>query len=200
MGVLKDLAMRTRSCRRFREDVPVERDTLLSLVDLARLAPSGGDRQALKYALSHETQSNHLIFPHLTWAVRSGRDSGPAEGERPSAYILVLCDHAAAPNCGCDHGFACQNICLGATERGLGSCAIGSIQRGPLALALGLPERFEILLVIALGLPLERFAVDPAPAGSELRHWWDDAGVHHVPKRTIEELIVTLASDPPSGR
>lgn len=190
--MLKDLMVRTRSCRRFREDVPVARQTLLDLVDLAGIAPSGADRQALKYCLSDDRDTNALVFPHLSWTGNVAGWSGPAAGERPAAYILILCDHDLSPSCGCDHGFAAQAILLGATERGLGCCVIGSIRRGPLREALGLAERFEILVVIALGRPKESFVVDTAAPGGELRHWVDELGVHHVPKRALADIIVDI--------
>ena len=45
---------------------------------------------------------------------------------------------------------------LGATECGLGGCMIGAIDRQGLREALEVPERYEILLVLALGFGLRR--------------------------------------------
>ena len=42
--MLKDLILQNRSYRRFRENVPIERETLRALVDLARLSPSAAKR------------------------------------------------------------------------------------------------------------------------------------------------------------
>ena len=83
-----------------------------------------------------------------------------------------------------------ESILLGATEKGLGGCMIGSVQRVVLQRELGLAENFHILLVIALGKPKESVVIDPLPANGDVTYWRDEKGVHHVPKRSLEELIV----------
>ena len=65
---IRDLILRNRSYRRFRQEVPVEMETLRELVDLARLSASAGNLQPLKYILAHDPQKNALIFSHLGWA------------------------------------------------------------------------------------------------------------------------------------
>jgi nitroreductase len=180
----------SRSVRRFREDSPVERRTLEELVGLARLSPSGGNRQALKFVLSWERERNVKIYPHLSWAGYIKDWDGPAEGERPTAYIVILGDTEVSGSFGTDHGIAAQSMMLGAAARGLGGCIIGSIDRGALAEGLSLPERYEILLVIALGVPAERVEIDAVTDRSGIRYWRDEGGVHHVPKRDLADMIV----------
>jgi nitroreductase len=107
---------RARSIRRFRENDPVGRDTLEHLVDLARLAASGGNKQPLKYLLSCTPETNRSIFDLLTWAAYLKEWKGPEAGERPAAYIVVLGDRALASSFGCDHGIASQSILLGAAH------------------------------------------------------------------------------------
>jgi nitroreductase len=124
--MVKNLIVRDRSYRRFHQEVAIELETLKELVDLARLSPSAGNLQPLKYILSCDLRMNDLIFQHIAWA-------GPCEGERPSAYIIILGDTEISQSFGCDHGIAAQSILLGTTEKGLGGCIIGSIQRQRLA-------------------------------------------------------------------
>jgi len=188
--MLEELALRCRSYRRFCEDEPVSLETLRELVDLARLAPSGANRQPLKYMLANEPQKNGLIFPCLSWATYLTGWRGPGEGEKPPAYIIVLGDRQVAPSVGYDHGFATQNILLGAVEAGLGGCVIGSVQREKLREALAIPERYEILHVIALGKPKETVVVEEVGPSGDVKYWRDEAGVHHVPKRKLEDIIV----------
>jgi len=188
--MLADLVRETRTHRRFKEDRPVSRETLLELVDLARLAASGNNRQPLKYMLSWEPERNGLIFQHLAWARNLPDWPGPAPGERPAAYIIVLGDHEVSGSFGCDHGIASQNIMLGATEKGLRGCMIGSVNRKALQAALAIPERYEILLVLALGVPGETVVIDPLPETGETSYWRDGRSVHHVPKRPLEDVIV----------
>lgn len=188
--MLKDLITRSRSYRRFYQDQPVDMQTLRELVDLARLSPSGANLQPLKYFLSCDPEQNALIFQHLAWAGYLKEWPGPEEGERPSAYIIILGDTSISKTFGCDHGIAAQSIMLGAAERGLGGCLIGSVQRQELLQALNIPQGFEILLVLALGKPKEQVVVEPLGESGSVRYWRDEAQVHHVPKRHLDDLIL----------
>jgi len=188
-GSFRSLVEGSRSVRRFREDRPVSRDTLEGLVDLARLAPSGANRQPLKFMLSFEPERNALIFPHLAWAGYLKDWDGPAEGERPAAYIVILGDREVSGTFGTDHGIAAQTIMLGAAASSLAGCIIGAVDRPALAAALGIPERYEILYVIALGHPAEKVVLEEATEETGIRYWRSEDGVHHVPKRPLSEII-----------
>jgi len=188
--MLRDLILKNRSYRRFYQDYAVSRATLEELIDLARLSASGGNRQPLKYILSCEPEKNALIFPHLAWAGYLTDWPGPAEGERPSAYIVILGDKTISESFGCDHGIAAQSIMLGATEKGLGGCMIGSIDTEGLRKALNIPSHLEILLVLALGKPKETVTIEKVDASSSIKYWRDFKGVHHVPKRMLDDIIV----------
>ena len=190
--MLRELVQRNRSYRRFYEEVRIELETLRELVDLARLSASGGNRQPLKYFLSVDLSTNEKIFRTLTWAVYLRNWRGPAEGERPAAYIIVLGDTRITTSVGCDHGIACQSILLGAVERGLGGCIVGSIKRDELRSALNIPEHFDILLAIALGKPKDTVMLEPLGPDGDIRYWRDEDGVHHVPKRSLDDLVVGI--------
>lgn len=187
---LKELVRNNRSYRRFYQDVPISQETLRKLVDLARLSASGSNAQPLKFILSCDPQKNALIFPHLGWAGYLKDWGGPTEGERPSGYIVILGDKSIRQHFGCDHGIAAQSILLGATEMGLGGCIIGSIQKGEIMRALKIPEHCEILLVIALGKPKEKVQIEAVNEAGDIRYWRDAQGVHHVPKRSLDEIIL----------
>ena len=188
--MLKDLILKTRSYRRFHQDYVITRETLRELIDLARLTGSGGNLQPLKYILSCEPKRNDSIFTYLAWA-RYLRDwEGPNEGERPSAYIIMLGDTEVTRTFGYDPGIASQSILLGAVERGLGGCMIGSIQREKLREALTILTRYEILLVLALGKPKEKVVIETMESNGDTKYWRDSEDVHHVPKRRLEDIIL----------
>ena len=168
----------------------MDRHTLEELVDLARLSGSAANRQPLKFILSCDPARNALIFAQLAWAGYLTDWPGPVEGERPSAYIVMLGDKDISPSFGCDHGIAAQSILLGAVERGLGGCMIGSIQRDRLRETLRIDGRFEILLVLALGTPKETVVIEPLAPSGDIKYWRDAAGVHHVPKRALADLLI----------
>ena len=189
-GMLKDLVLTCRSYRRYYEDNALDEETLRELVDLARLASSGHNAQPLKYLLSWEPKKNALIFPHLTWAAYLKDWPGPSEGERPSAYIIVLGDTEIRKSFTFDQGIAAQNILLGAREKGLGGCILAAINRDGLRKDLGIADRYEILFVLALGMPKEKVVLEVLEPGGDVRYWRDAEGVHHVPKRRLEDIIV----------
>lgn len=188
--MMRELIMKNRSYRRFDEGHAVDEGLLRELVDHARLSASAANLQPLKYILSSTPKKNAVIFPHLGWAAYLKDWPGPDQGQRPSAYIVVLGDTTVAKTFGCDHGIAAQSILLGASERGLGGCMIASIKRNQLREALNIPKKLEILLVIALGKPAEEVRVEELEPGASVEYWRDEAGVHHVPKRRLDDIIL----------
>ena len=187
---LTDLIKDNRSCRRFYQDHAVTPETLKELVNLGRLSASGANLQPLKYILSCDPSKNAEIFSCLTWAGYLKDWPGPAEGERPSAYVVMLGDKRICDNAGCDHGIAAQSILLGAREQGLGGCMLGGINREALRDILAIPARCQILLVLAIGKPKERVELESVDADGSIRYWRDAEGVHHVPKRKLEDIII----------
>jgi nitroreductase len=193
--MLHGLVRKNRSYRRFVESVKINTETLRDWIDLARLSASGANAQALKFVISNEPATNAKIFPTLSWAGYLKDWNGPVEGERPSAYIIILLDTRVRKDAGCDHGIAAQSIMLGAVEKDFGGCMLGSIRRQELSDALGLPPHFEILLVLALGRPAETVRLESVGEDGDIKYWRDDEDVHHVPKRKLDELIVEVEPD-----
>lgn len=186
----KELVSTNRSRRRFYQAHSIPRETLVELVDLARLSASGMNRQPLKYILSSDAELNARIFPLLSWAGYLKDWPGPIEGERPSAYIIILGDTTISAAFGIDHGIAAQSILLGATEKGLGGCIIASVKHDLLRQVMGITKDYAILLVLALGKPKEQVVVEAVRSDGDIRYWRDANGIHHVPKRSLEEIIL----------
>jgi len=188
--MLRELIEKNRSYRRFNQAHKIERSTLVELVELARLSASGANIQPLKFIVSAESDKNERIFECLAWAGYLRDWPGPADGERPSAYIIILGDTNIRKVFGCDHGIAAQSILLGAVEKGLGGCMLASIQKEKLAESLNIPNEYEILLVIAIGETAEKVVIENADTAGDIKYWRDENDVHHVPKRGIDELII----------
>jgi nitroreductase len=188
----KELVKKNRSYRRFYQDYKIGLEILKELAGLTRFTPSAANRQPLRFILSNNPEKNALIFRHLAWAAYLAGWNGPDEGERPSAYIVVLNDSNISKTIGCDYGIAAQTMLLGATEKGLGGCMIASIKKEELKQALNIPDNYEILLAVALGRPKEIVVIDDLAPSGDVRYWRDEQKVHHVPKRTLDELILNL--------
>lgn len=188
---LKELIFKTRSYRRFNESYRIDEKTIESLIDLARLSASGANKQPLKYLYFNSVKDCEKIFPYLAWAGYLTEWPGPDKGERPAGYIIMLGDRSISDIFGIDHGIAAQSIMLGATEAGLGGCIIASIKREELINELSIPDNLEILLVLALGKPVENVIIEELK-NSDVKYWRDSDKNHHVPKRSLKELIVRL--------
>jgi nitroreductase len=188
--MIRDLVLKNRSRRRFQESFTIGTETLKELVDLARCSASGANRQPLKYILSCDPEKNNKIFPNLFWAAALKDWNGPAEGERPSAYIIILGDKEISQNFGVDHGIAAQTILLGAVEKDLGGCMMGAINIEGLRQAIQIPERYVVLLAVALGKPNEEVVLKNVGQDGNTNYWRDDQGVHYVPKRPLNDIII----------
>ena len=188
--MISELVKANRSCRRFHEDHQIELKTLEELVDLARLSASGANLQPLKYILACEPEINAGIFSCLAWAGYLKDWPGPDPGERPSGYIVILGDTNISKEAGVDHGIAGQSMLLGAREKGLAGCMIGSINRKDLRPMLNIESHLKILLVLAIGKPKEEVVIENVGADGSIVYWRDEQGVHHVPKRALTDLIV----------
>ena len=189
--MIRDLILKNRSYRRFYQEVDIKLETLRELVDLARHSASAMNAQPLKYILSCEREKNSLIFRHLTFGAYLTGWPGPSEGERPSAYIIILADTETSRFVDYDAGIAAQTIMLGVTEKGLGGCIIANIQKEGLRKALKIPPRYEILLVLALGKPKEKVVIETVGPSGDTKYWRDSKGVHHVPKRPLDDIIIS---------
>jgi nitroreductase len=191
---LQHIIMQTRSFRRFWQTEPIAFETLKEFIDLARLGGSARNVQPLKYLLVNTPAQNAKIFPHLGWAGYLKDWQGPVEGERPSAYIICLLDTRITNEAECDLGIATQNILLGATEKGLGGCRIASFSK-KLQGVLDMPDHLQILLVLALGKPKEGVLLEDSGPDGNIKYWRDENQVHHVPKRSLEEIIILRQND-----
>ncbi|THB68157.1 MAG: nitroreductase [Desulfovibrio sp.] len=188
---VRELVLNNRTCRRFQQQEAISRDTLVELVDLGRCSASAANAQPLRYYLACDPEENARIFPNLGWAAALKDWDGPEQGERPAAYIVIVCSREAKGLPDVDMGIASQSILLGAVEKGLAGCLLGNVKRDKLQRELGLDESLKILLVVALGSPAEERVIEPMPENGSVDYWRDEQGVHHVPKRGLDEIIIT---------
>jgi nitroreductase len=188
--MIKNLIQKNRSYRRFYENKKITAKTLKSLINLARLSASSANLQPLKFFISPASEINQEIFPCLKWAGYLKDWEGPQKGERPSAYIAILGDTTISKSFAYDAGIAAQSILLGATEKALGGCMLGSIEREKLRKILKIPAHLEILLVLALGKPREKVVIHTIGKKGDIKYWHDKKGIHHVPKRSLQDIIL----------
>ena len=185
---IKELVKTNRSYRRFYENERISRETLVDLVDTARLTPSAANRQPLRYKLVTDAAECEKVYATLGWAGYLKDWDGPEVGERPAAYIVLAGNPAI--NSAQDEGIVAQTLLLAAVEKGLGGCMLGNVKKETLAQALALPEGLAVKLVIALGKPKEEIVIDEIRADGDIKYYREANQVHHVPKIALDDLLL----------
>lgn len=185
----EELITKARSHRRFDQKTLPE-GFLKRMVGYARLSPSSGNMQFLKFVTIESKEARESLFPKLKWAGALKEWDGPAPGERPTGYVVILLDKNINANPSCDHGITAQSMVLGAAAEGVACCMIGSFGKVSVSEILKLDENLSPCLILAFGYPGEEVVLEDLKSGSTSSYYRDGADVHHVPKRTVDELIV----------
>lgn len=189
---LRQLMVADRTVRRFQEDRKVSTATLEKLVELTRYCPSGRNAQPLRYVLVTSEEEREEIYPLLKWAGYFADWDGPEKGERPAAYLIQCLDTKYGQNCLCDDGLQLEAITLGMHTLGLAGCIIKAFNAPKLIEVLGLDGRYAPRYVLAIGYPAEEIVLEDmnGDEDADFKYYRTEDGVHHVPKRPLEELIV----------
>lgn len=184
---VSDIILSRRTVRRFKP-LAVERSLLERLVNAGRLAPSAGNLQPLEFIAVDDEKVRREVFPCLRWAAYITPRGNPQPGQEPMSYIVPLVNLAVREKgFEYDVGAAMENMILAATEEGLGSCWLLSVDREKLAEILNVPQGYRIDCVLALGYPCES-PITEEFTGS-VKYWQDAEGVLHVPKRLLRSVF-----------
>ena len=190
----KLIALR-RSVRRFKPD-PIDTETLLKLVDAARLCPSAANKQPLIYIVVNDKELSGKLYDLEKFGAYLKAAGQPREGEEPTAHILVAQDkETAIADSVRDVGAAVQTILLGACAYGLGATWLRNFDRPKAAMVLGLPGRYEPDSLISLGVPDEFPEVVEMKDG-DVKYWRDENRQHFVPKRSLQEVCFLNGFNP----
>lgn len=188
--MIHELLVKERSYRSFDPSVAVSNETLLSFLENVRLTPSTRNLQALKFKVCTEKADLDAMLSFTGWA-KSLSIELPPKGHEPVAYIIICLDTsiASADIMYRDVGIAAQTIMLSAVEAGLGGCMIGSFVPEALSGYFAFPEHIVPKLVLGLGKPDEVCVAEDSADGN-VTYYRDGENVHHVPKRTLKEILL----------
>ncbi|MGE5528113.1 MAG: nitroreductase family protein [Patescibacteria group bacterium] len=156
-------ALKTRRSIRRYEPRPVPREILLDILDCARLAPSGYNRQ-------------HWVFVCVTEKALRERLAGEAEYGRfiAEAGACVAVFGLRGTECLVeDCCAAAENIIIAARAHGLGTCWVNSHRKEHSARIeeiLGCPAEYELVALIAVGYAAEHPVREKKPL-SEVMRW-----------------------------
>ncbi|MFX0037372.1 MAG: nitroreductase family protein [Candidatus Hermodarchaeota archaeon] len=188
---IEEIFNKRRTIRRFRQDA-ISIDKLKKLIDFARVAPMAKNVQALEFIIVHNPSYREKLFSLIKWASSLPEEQRtPEKGREPTAYIIVLVN-TKIKNAYVDFdvGAAVENILLGAVSFGIGSCWMGNINAKRIRELLNIPEYYDIKHVISLGYPDEESVMEPYE--DSFRYWKDNKGQMHVPKRSLNDIILKI--------
>ena len=139
-----DVIETRRSIRKYK-GTPVPRESMMKILEAARVAPSAAHRQPWHFVVVEDKETIEKLAGRSNWAA-----------EAP-AMIVGLADPVASPNwCLNDMGIAFEHIVLTATSLGLGTCWMGQSKRdSEIKALLGIPDELKVIALTPLGEPDE---------------------------------------------
>ena len=187
---VSEALLKRRTIRKFRQE-PLNSCDITKLLEYARLAAYPANLQPLKFAVIQDKETVNSIFPLTKWAGYLPETGTPLENERPTAYIAVLGDKSLKDNFEVEAGAAVTSMMLGAYEMGIGTCWLGAINREQLLKLFNLSaDEFELVYLLALGYPAQKSQA--VEMNDSIKYFEDSNGCIKVPKRSLDEIIVTI--------
>ena len=149
-----------RSIRRYQAK-QIPQDVLLQVLEAARLAPSGANRQPFQLIVVTDPEKKKGLVPlcknqHFV--------------EEAPVFIAGVDDPQQKWN-KVDLSIALDELSLAASEKGLGTCWVGAFDPDKLAAYLGVPNDKVITVCMSLGYPDESPEARPRKAQNELIFW-----------------------------
>lgn len=145
-------AIRTRKSIREYQDKPVPQDKLNVVLEAARLAPSGANRQEMKFVVVTDAGLRRKL------SEASGGQKHVASA--PVVIAAVATDPERVMVCGVpaypvDVAIAVDHMTLAAWDVGLGTCWIGAFQQDRVREVLKIPSSCRVVSLLTLGFPAE---------------------------------------------
>ena len=191
MDIMEFLKTR-RTYRRF-EQKPVEPAIAREIMEAARIASCGANRQTLKYVLVQSPEMVAKVQPLVKWAGYLPPEQGtPKADELPTFYAAVVQDTAIPGDLATDTGIALANMTLAAWDKGVGSCIMGAINKPALTALLGIEEPQKLAFMVAFGYPTHKAGIVPMTEQTGVKYYLDENRDYCVPKRSAEELARSL--------
>lgn len=145
-----ELINKRESCRDF-SDKKVDKELLVKCIDAARLSPSACNSQPWSFVVVNSEEKSPLV-------AKCTQTAGLNKFTNNVPAFIVVCEEEAKLIGGVsqkyaqgDVGIAVINICYAATELGLSTCIMGSVDHETLKEVLNLQKNKNIRLVLAVG-------------------------------------------------
>lgn len=190
-GIFVDVmqVLNTRRPYRAFTQQPVPQDVLSDILEAARTANCGANRQSLRYAVAQKPEDVARLCEWSKWAAAIPDGAGtPGPDRRPTLFVVVLQDTAVPGYSDIDVGIAVASMTTAAWAKGVGSCIIGTLDRAKTAEWMKLPETMQVHTGIAFGYPAHKSTVVPME-NAQKNYWRDESGDYFVPKYALEKIV-----------
>ena len=150
MNIYKAIKER-RSIRSY-QDKPVPEEVLIRILETARIAPSGNNRQPWKFVVVTDKETRKRLA--------EAANNQHFVGEAPVIIAAVGLHPEKVMSCGIpgdpvDVAIAIDHMTLAAVEEGLGTCWIGAFSQEKACEILRVPSSFKIIELLTLGYPAD---------------------------------------------
>jgi len=170
-----------RSVRKFAPR-KIEREKVLQILEAARIAPSSSNRQAWHFVVIDDPKIIEQIPKQVAmgdkliikWLKDAPLVIAGCYTKAVTHYIAQLFGHE---NHLVDISIAMTHICLAATALGIGTCFVGWFHHKKLKKLLGIPNRYDIAVLLVLGYPADESTEQGI------------AGIAPRPRKKLEEIV-----------
>lgn len=178
----QEVLKRRHSCRSY-ADRPVERDKITVCLEAGRISPSGCNTQRWKFiavddpvvcskmadAMQAPPEIGINTFTHnIPVFITVLRYPPRRELNDKQKKIIGKFDHQDI-----DIGIAAEQICLAATDAGLGSIMLGWFDEQAVKSTLAIPVELSVALIIGIGYPKTEAVRKPGRYPAEQVYSWN---------------------------
>jgi len=146
-------AIKTRYSVRAYQDKPVEQAVLDRILEAARLAPSGSNRQPWKFVVVRDEAARKRLAVACHEQTFIGQAPVVIAGVGLFPDRVMACNVPGDP---VDVAIAMEHVALAATAEGLGTCWIGAFDQEQVRTLLEVPTTAKVIEVMTLGYPADR--------------------------------------------
>jgi len=146
---LKEAIINRKSIREY-EDKAIPEEKLLRVLEAARLAPSGGNRQEWKFIVVRDIQRRQKVAQAAEGQTFIGQAPVVIAAVATQPTPIMIC---GVPAYAVDLSIAVDHITLAAVDEGLGTCWIGAFSQDATRKILNVPSKYKIVALLPLGFP-----------------------------------------------
>ncbi|MBN2239780.1 MAG: nitroreductase family protein [Dehalococcoidales bacterium] len=148
---VKEAILKRKSIRAYK-DTPVPEDKLKTVLEAARMAPSGANRQPWKFVVVRDAEKRKKLGEAAGGQTQVAQAPVVIAAVATAPVNIMVCEIPGAP---VDLSIAVDHMMLAAVDEGLGTCWIGAFKQDMARNVTGVPDACKIIALLTLGYPDE---------------------------------------------